>query len=204
MCRRIAISLLTALAALAIASPATAEGAGDAPATVTLPESVQVGGDALTLARLAEIAPAESAEALGEVAIGPAPLPGDSRRLTRGYLKMRLRRAGVACSEITFAGADTVEVRRAPTPAVTQRPDQGEVEAADPPGARRPAQPLTTVDRGTRVRLIVRCGAVSVGAEAVLLEDGVVGGRTKMRVEQTRETVVAQIVQPSEAVIRRE
>ena len=171
--------------------------------SVDLRESVRVDGEGISLAEIAEITPAEHAEELGAIRIGPAPLPGDSRRLSRGYLKIRLRRAGVACGEITFGGADAVEVRRAP-PAVTQRQAQGEVEAAGPFCARHPDPPAATVDRGTRVRLTVICGAVSIGAEATLLEDAVVGGRAKMRVEQTRETVVAQIVQPSEAVMHRE
>lgn len=187
------------LTTIALAAPGLAE-----QATVDLRESVSVEGDAITLAQLAEITPAAGSEALGAVEVGPAPLPGDSRRLTRGYLKMRLRRGGVACGEIAFTGAETVEVRRALPPATTQQRAQGEVEAADSPGARRPLAQQATVDRGARVRLTVICGAVSVGAEATLLEDAVVGGRAKVRVEQTRETVVAQIVQPSEAVMRRE
>jgi len=185
--------------AIACAAPCVA-----AQTTLDLRASVCVEGDLITLAQLAQIAPAARAEALGTVEVGPSPLPGDSRRLTRGYLKMRLRRGGVACEEIAFTGAETVEVRRAPMPASTQRRAQGEVEAADPPGARRFVPRAPTVERGTRVRLTVICGAVSVGAEATLLEDAVVGGCAKIRVEQTRETVVAQIVQPSEAVIRRE
>jgi hypothetical protein len=173
-------------------------------ATIELRESVQVGGDLITLGQLAKITPEEQTEQLGAIEVGPAPLPGDNRCLTRGYLKMRLRRGGVDCASVTFSGAETVEVRRAPMPTATQRQAPGEVEAADPPGARPSVPEPIVVERGTRVRLSVVCGAVCVGAEATLMEDAVVGGRAKMRVEQTRETVVAQIVQPEEAVIRRE
>ncbi|MFW5866641.1 MAG: hypothetical protein ACOCX2_02420 [Armatimonadota bacterium] len=195
------------LIALGLCVPASC--AADAPSvTVELRESVAVEGDTLRLAQLAQIAPSDRAEALGAIAVGPAPLPGRSRRVSLGYLKMRLRRSGVECSGIEFTGADAVEVRRAPLPGVTRRQAQGEIVAADPPGARQsdqtqPPAPVA-VERGTRVRLTVVCGAVSIGAEATLLEAAVVGGPAKMRVEQTRETVVAQIVQPCEAVIRRE
>lgn len=175
-----------------------------ATATVDLRESACVESEQITLAQIALIAPAGRAEELGAVEVGPAPLPGGGRRLTLGYLKIRLRRSGVACDEIAFTGADVVEVRRALTPAVTHRRAQGEVEAADRPGARPSPHEPAAVDRGTRLRLTVICGAVVIGAEATLLENAVVGGRAKMRVEQTRETVVAQIVQPSEALIRRE
>ncbi len=177
--------------------------ADDVSATVKLRESTCVEGERIVLADLAEITPAEQSERLGAVDVGPSPLPGDSRRLSAGYLKMRLRRGGVSCDDLAITGAGSVEVRRA-SPPPTQRGAEGEVEAADPPGARHPAPRAVEVDRGTRLRLTVICGAVTVGAEATLLEDAVVGGRAKMRVEQTRETVTAQIEQPGRAVMRRE
>ncbi|MFP4248895.1 MAG: flagella basal body P-ring formation protein FlgA [Armatimonadota bacterium] len=188
------------------AAPSVADGAGasvDAPVTVRLHEAVQVDEGRMTLGELAEIKPEERAAQLGAIEIGPSPLPGGKRELTRGYLKMRLRRGGVACTEIVFTGAEMVEVRRA-QPSAPRRQAQGEVEAADAPGARSSTEQPLTVDRGARVRLTVTCGAISIDAEATLLESAAVGGRAKMRVEQTREIVVAQIVQPSEAVISRE
>jgi len=191
--------------ALTIAVAAiTAPGAAASWATVELRESASVEGERIVLGQLAAITPADRAEALGAVEVGPTPLPGNRRRLSVGYLKMRLRRGGVSCDEIAFIGAEAVEVRRAPVSPAGQRGTSGEVEAAGRPGARRPIVQPVEVSRGTRMRLTVICGAVVVGAEATLVEDGVVGGRAKMRVEQTRETVVAQIVQPSEAVMHRE
>jgi hypothetical protein len=195
--------LLTAVALVAATSP----GAGvtvDPATTVKLREKVTVKHDLMTLSQLAEIEPEECGAELGAIEIGPSPLPGGKRELTRGYLKMRLRRGGVACTEIMFTGAETVEVWRASMPVATRREVQGAVEAADLPGARPSTEQPSTVDRGARVRLTVICGAVSIGAEATLLESAIVGGRARMRVEQTREIVVAQIVQPSEAVISRE
>ena len=125
------------------------------PATVELRESVLIEGEGITLGQLAEITPQERAEELGAVKIGPAPLPGDSRRLTAGYLKMRLRHGGVACDEIAFTGAECVEVRRAPTLTGTSPAEQGEVEATDQPGARHLTPEPVVVPRGTRVRLTV-------------------------------------------------
>lgn len=198
---------VTVLLTLALAAPvclAADTAATAAAATVELHESACVEADQVLLADLATIAPEERAEQLGALVVGPAPLPGDSRRLTAGYLKMRLRRNGVSCDRVAVTGAKAVEVRRALPPPAVRREAQGEVEAADPSGARHPVRPAHPVKRGARLRLRVICGAVVIGAEATLLEDAVVGGRAKMRVEQTRETVVAQIVQPSEAVMRRE
>ncbi|MGC9320590.1 MAG: hypothetical protein ACP5KN_21335, partial [Armatimonadota bacterium] len=60
------------------------------------------------------------------------------------------------------------------------------------------------VRRGSRVRLSVTCGAVRIVAEATTLERAAVGARARLRVEQTRETVVAQLTSATEAVIRRE
>lgn len=192
-------TLMIALSLLATSWFATA-----APTTVELRERVTVEGDAMTLAQLAEISPGEHAATLGALEIGPAPLPGGSRRVTLGYVKMRVRHSGTSCGEIEFVGPGAVEVRRA---AVFQR-SECKREAADASGADEteapPAERRPVVERGSRVLLTVVCGAVSIGAEATLLESAVVGERARMRVEQTRETVVAQIVQPSEAVIRRE
>ncbi len=181
---------LTVALATAIAVHAHAQAA-----TISLRERVSVEGDAITLGQLAEIAPEDLAETLGAVEVGPAPLPGDSRLLTAGYLKIRLRSAGFACSEIAFTGAERVEVRRASV-AASQEAEPPSEAAAPPPAP----QPLI-VPRGTRLRLTVSCGAVSIATEATLLEDAAVGARAAMRVEQTRETVVAQIVHPTEAQV---
>jgi hypothetical protein len=170
-------------------------------ATVELREAVTIGADRITLGQLAEITPAERADRIGAIEVGPAPLPGDSRRLTRGYLKMRLRRGGVTDESVTFTGAETVEVRRELIPVAGGSEGGGGGVSC---GAGASAQPPATVPRGALIRLTVVCGAVTVGAEATLLEDAAVGGRARMRVEQTRETVVAQIVHPGEAILRRE
>lgn len=194
------IMLLTALCA----APSTA-------AVVELRESAHLDEERIVLGRVAEIeavaAPTGEAaeegvpltELLAEIDLGPAPLPGDSRRLTAGYIKMRLRRSGVNCGDLTFEGADAVRVHR---PAPTAPEAAASVEGEDAQGGAVEAPPPVEVRRGARLHLTVAHGAVVIGAEATLLEDAVVGGRARLRVHQTRETVIAQIVGPTEAVIR--
>ncbi len=195
------------LTTLTIALPllATSWFATAASTTVELRERVTVEGDVMTLAQLAEIAPGEDAETLGALEIGPAPLPGGSRRVTLGYVKMRVRHSGARCGEIQFSGPGVVEVRRAAVfPQSEGAPEPADTSGGSETLAAPAAEPPPLVERGARVRLTVVCGAVSISAEATLLESAAVGERARMRVEQTRETVVAQIVQPSEAIISRE
>ncbi len=170
-------------------------------AVVELRETARVETERIRLGEVAELdCTDEEAATLAELDLGPAPLPGGSRRLSAGYIKMRLRRCGVDCDEVDFAGAPAVQVHRpGAAPAPRKPPREGTTDGQDGE-ADRPAP--VEIDRGTRIHLTVACGAVFIGAEATLLEDAVVGARAKMRVEQTRETVMAQIVRPTEAIIR--
>ncbi|MEA3402916.1 MAG: hypothetical protein U9R79_16875 [Armatimonadota bacterium] len=190
---RLPCELLIAGALVVLAAPAWAQ-------TIELPERVQIEGLRITLADLAEIdAPEQRARRLGAIDVGPAPLPGGSRGLTVGYLKMRLRRCGIDCEALTFTGATRVEVARAAAP-----PEGGPRASAEGDATEdAPPPEPTVVKRGSRVRLSVVCGAVRIIAEATTLERGVVGSRARLRVEQTRETVVGQLTSATEAVIRR-
>lgn len=163
---------------------------------IELRESASVEGRQIMLAEIADEVP----EALAEVDLGPAPLPGDSRRVSVGYVKMRLRRAGVDCSALVFRGPDEVEVHRMALPAVPLASADDEAEDIAPGEQQQRAVP---VRRGSRLHLTVIRGAVVIGAEAVLLEDATTGAMARLRVEQTRETVVARIVREAEALICR-
>ncbi len=171
---------------------------------INLHERVQIDGDRILLGQLADIdAVGERAEALATVSVGPAPLPGRERTLTVGYLKLRLRRCGIDCGALTFTGAEQVTVAGPPAATVAFAPAAGDPSAADAanvPGAPAPI----VVPRGTRVRLAVECGAVRVLADATTQEDAAVGALVRLRVEQTRETVSAQLLSPTQALITRE
>lgn len=184
---------------LVLAAALMAARAGPA-AVIELHETVVVTGERIVLGDLGEISDAgEEAQTLAEVDIGPAPLPGRARALTVGYLKMRLRRSGIDCADLTFVGAGTVRVRAAgPIP----RPAAGAAEDDEP--AQEAATPTPIVPRGAVVQITVRCGAVWVTADATTLEEAPVGGMVRLRIEQTRETVTARLVSSTAALIDRQ
>ncbi len=189
------LALATALAAACVCRAAVIE----------LHERAAIDGDRILLSELGEIAAAsDEAEALGRVDIGPAPLPGRERTLTVGYLKMRLRRCGIDCASVTFAGAHEVRVSGPPA-AAPLRVEPGADDAADVQAGGGEAAPAPVlVPRGTRVRLAVVCGTVRIVADATTQEKAAVGAIVRVRVAQTRETVTAQLIGPTEALITRE
>ncbi len=173
---------------------------------IDLHERVQIEGEHILLGQIAQIdAAGERVEELSRVSIGPAPLPGRERRVSVGYLKLRLRRCGIDCGALTFTGADEVIVTGPPAAAgmldtAGIAPTLSVASSAD--GAITPGPIL--VPRGTRVRLVVECGAVRVLADTTTLEEAAVGALVRLRVEQTRETVSAQLLSPTQALIARE
>ena len=170
------------------------------PLAVTLNERAQVSGERLELGEIAEIAgPADRAERLASLDLGPAPLPGRSRTLSLGYVRMRLRRWGLGEPEVVLAGAPEVAISTPPVAAVA--PSSATME---PPAVQEAvASPPVTVKRGSAVRLQVNCGAVTIIAGATTLEDAAVGGMVKLRVDQTRRTTWAKLDSPRHATMTR-
>lgn len=167
-------------------------------ATVELAESAQIVGGSIELGAVAIISGSnEEVAGLAGLDLGPAPLPGQSRVLSLGYLKMRLRRWGVNASEIAFTGAGQVRVS---SPAIVVAVATENTQPVTQTGvAQTLAPPPVIVKRGSMVRLRVTCGAVSVVAGATTLEDAAVGAAVKMRVAQTRQTVWAVLTSQTEA-----
>ncbi len=186
---------------------------------IELSEAAEITADRIELGALATLTGPEPArERLEALDIGPAPLPGRSRTLTLGYLKMRMRRWGLKPERFVFTGAPQVQVSRQAetatteaTTATTGTTGTGCASSLQPsPFAEatgdRPASSLrrtVVVKRGARLQLSVVCGAVCILAEATTLEDGVVGQRVKMRVEQTRQTVWGTLLSPTTATLTR-
>lgn len=183
------------LLALALASA----GAGRA-ATIELAERAQVAGTDIRLGHLGAVrGPADEAEALRTVIIGPAPLPGGERTLSVGYLKLRLRRAGINCNSVRFTGAAQVLVSRPPAlrPAEAISPiAAGLGEIANP-------TPGPVVPRGSAVRLVLDWGALRVTADATTLDPAAVGAFVRLRLAHGGETVTARLVALGEALITR-
>ena len=93
------MKLLLPILALLLAAPAFA-------ATLVLRETVETSGPYVRLGELAEIQGGDPLWA--DIFLGPAPLPGESRRITREALRARLAYLGVAAE---LLGADGVDVK---------------------------------------------------------------------------------------------
>ncbi|NLN17576.1 MAG: flagellar basal body P-ring formation protein FlgA [Firmicutes bacterium] len=100
---RLKWAAIWALALLMLCSSIALAGEG---AVITLLESAVVPGGDITLRQIAHI---EGPPEIGEVVVGRAPFPGQSRRVHRGYVLVRLRQAGIR--DAAVVGAEEVEVR---------------------------------------------------------------------------------------------
>ncbi len=84
-------------------------------ATVTCREQAQVGTEKVTLADVAEIVTGDPAleTALAGIDLGPSPLLGQSRPLSRALIAARLQQAGYAPTAVALEGPTTVSLSRA-------------------------------------------------------------------------------------------
>ncbi len=202
-------SPLVARAAMAVFVCLMVSGLPSDATVIELSEAAEITADRIELGALATVTGPEPArERLEALDIGPAPLPGRSRTLTLGYLKMRMRRWGLKPESFMFTGAPQVQVSRHAETATTEAttPTTGTTGTSCASSLQPPASSLrrtVVVKRGARLQLSVICGAVCILAEATTLEDGVVGQRVKMRVEQTRQTVWGTLLSPSTATLTR-
>jgi flagella basal body P-ring formation protein FlgA len=109
-------AVLWALAGLLLASGfgAAARDGGER-VRLRLRTDAVVETEAVVLGDVVEVLAADAAlsERLEGLHVARAPLPGQSRRLGRAYLLIRMRQAGVDPESFRMEGADSVEVRRA-------------------------------------------------------------------------------------------
>src|SRR5208283_4451954 len=92
---------------------------------------------------------------LAAVTIGPSPLPGDSRQVSAGYVKLRLRREGIDLAGIEVKG-DSVRVSRIGGGKPAKR-----LAAKDIAGQTAPEE-APVVRRSEAVEVIVRVGPILV------------------------------------------
>jgi hypothetical protein len=175
--------------------------------SIALRDCVTVSGDQVTLGDLAELAPAEAAAEGGALAVTPAPPPGMSTEITRGYLRLRLRRAGLRLEGISFSGPDHVRVTRA-----AALPPPGRGLRALPPGggtasgaSATPAEAsgLPPVPRGARLRLVLRLGLLTVETPAELVAAAVPGGACRVRTLESRVVMDARLLDSQTAEVNR-
>ncbi len=143
-------------------------------ARVVLQERACVVGPSIRLGDVAEVeAPTEATEELRAVELGPAPLPGRTRTVSLGVVKLRLRRYGFRPEEMVFGERDEVRVVRSRV--VRSAARAGSLEAA------AVAQGRPAVKRRERVRVVIQQGSVRITAPAEALADAATGEDVKVR-----------------------
>lgn len=167
-----------------------------APTTITLRPTAQATGEVVVLQDVAEVTPPQAAQALANMELGPTPAPGVPRTLTAGYVKVRLRRAGVNLEGTLFQGERTVVTRAAA--AHTSLP------VATPP-APTAATPGTGPDLkpGAKVVLLLRVGSLQITTEAEALRACNIGQEGLFRVRETQAMVKARLLDPQRAEVIR-
>ncbi len=198
---------IVAVAAL-VASFAAACRAG--PVTVLLREEAVVAVGPVTLGQLADIeADTEASPEIAAVIIGSSPLPGRERRISAGYIRMRMARAGVSGDTAKLGGAAAVVVRVKSAEAVSPR-DAATAKANGrrgiPPVGRDPttatAGEAWSCKRGQRVQIRVLCGNIVVLTSGQLLENAAAWESVMARVGSTGGRVCGVLSGPRELTVR--
>ena len=191
-----------------------------AQSVITLKKSARVTSPRITLSQVAEIsAPPELVAKIGAIDIGRTPLPGRGRFITRGYIKIRLRAAGIDPDAFIFEGPEAVEVlgpqlQLQPQPRPRSVPDDSLSAPNSSSGSTRellrgqggrravnePKKRLIVVRRGEEVFVCASYGLVTVTAMGRALEDGAVGDVIKVQVVRGRR-LLARITGPHQAEV---
>ncbi len=162
-------------------------------ATITLHATACVGAGTIRLGQVADIAADKQlALKLSAVTLGLAPPIGSVRVISRGYIRLRLRRAKIDPSKLAFEGSEQVLVSQ---PAAV---DGGRAEAATAGAARNMAgkqrNVMPLVRRGDKVVVVVQCGAVEVRAQGYCQGQGGAGDAVMVRITGTNRLLEARVV----------
>jgi hypothetical protein len=201
---RVAILLTSlALCTTALAGP-----------TVTLKKRAVVDG-AVTLGDIADIEAEETsastedgsddsadrptpsdASPLAQVTIGQSPLPGRSRTVSAGYVRMRIARAGI--EGVTIEGAGCVELLGAGTLTASDQPRR---EAPQPTGT--PAEPPPpVVHRSQRVQVTLINHGVIIHAAGRAMADAAHNQPVPVRISSTGQQIQGIATQPGRVVVQ--
>ncbi len=198
-----AIPFIPLLCACLLVTSAQCASSHDSALSIKLHESVAVSSPVITIGLLAEIAgPRETVNRIKQLALGASPLPGRSRRISRGYIKMRLRAAGIDPDKIAFTGPDYVLISRLSSPKTAKNAPQ---TAPKPPSTASNHTPHLPPDirRGQVLVVKARYGLVEVTAEAVAMESGRVGEVIRVQVRGGRGRVLVRLTGPHSAEVVR-
>jgi len=181
--------------------------------TITLKKSARLISPRITLSQIAKVsAPPDLAAKIASIDIGRTPLPGRGRLITRGYIKIRLRAAGIDPGAFTFEGPEVVEVL-GPQPRLQPRPQSAPANRhsaqtlpskgplpgqSDRGTVNGPKKHVVVVRRGEQVFVRASYGLVTVTATGRALEDGAVGDVIKIQVLRGKR-LLARITGPHQA-----
>lgn len=164
------------------------------PVALQLAERAPVTADWILFRDLLAVPVTSAPAELLDAAIAPSPLPGTTRTLPAGLIRLRLRRAGADLSLWSLTGPAQVQVSRPATPQVAAAP----MEPSQAPAEVRAAEMLR---RGTGLRIVVRCGALVIETTGRLMQDAAVGQMAPLQVDTTRAVVIGQIIDPKRAEV---
>lgn len=197
------------LVAVATASPGASTGEAASGASthvvhVRLHGRVVVRQGTVVVSTLADIrGPKVEVERVGQIVVGPAPLPGRQRKISRGYIKIRIRAAGIDADHIAFEGPDEVVVVGAHDSGGAEHSHQGPHRSPGDVSVRTKGKAKPLVRRGQPLVVRARYGMVEVRAEAVAMEDGWLGDVVRVQVRQGRARILVRLVGPRIAEVLR-
>lgn len=122
--------------------------------------------------------------------------PGTAQTLSQGHIRLLIRRAGLDPSGIVLGGAGRICITR---PGPVRPPGASAAPAAT--SAVSNAHEAPSVPRGSRIRVKVRLGSLSVEADGELVEPGRIGETAKLRIQDTRAVISGVLVAPGVAEV---
>jgi hypothetical protein len=178
---------------IVVAAPALA---GAALPKVVVHALASVSGDNITLGDIADISPSpQSCKASARIAatiVGRAPLPGQTRPLTRGDICLKLRQAGIDPATVDLEGATDLVISQS-----GDGSDSDSYATADASGDSKPAGPV--VKPGDELDVVLVDGPVIVRAKAFAVTGGSIGDTISIRRDGASRPLTATIIDAGQA-----
>lgn len=194
------LPLFCCLALLAVSAAAAPVHVSLKPTASALPNA----DGFLTLGTVAGITGGDKAARakFSDVLVARAPLSGETRRLTRGDLSLKLRQAGInPDTQAVLEGADSAEVTTDCPPVPILRSYTGKKgtigtkgAASSAPAGSIPDPALPVIHSGDAVTLYIQSGAMTITAPATARESGRVGDTIRVQRPGTSADLSVQVL----------
>jgi len=156
--------------------------------------------DFVTLGDIADISPSPQASKasarLAATVVGRAPMPGESRPLTRGDILLKLRQAGINPATVDVEGASDITISSTQLPQAVTAPalpsSTGAPQAS--PTTADPTAPAIRV--GDPVDIVLADGLVTVRARGTAVTGGTIGKEITVRRDNAPRTLTGIIIAP--------